>query len=240
MRALLTDITKSLSSLGVEIIKITASEEKTFIEALNKDTLFIVKGEAVQSDQQMKGIFGLSNLNKIKGILSALSRKPDDSIKTAFKTRADGAPFELVFQAGENEYSYRLNAESTIPSQPRLILSDKDIVCSFSPNEEAINDFSACSYLDEKKVTFVTDKNKNLMANIGDTSSDRANVVIARNVECSVKGNTYPFKEVLSVLTSFDPERMKIRFAEKGNSQVLQIETETAFTNFKFIFPEIK
>jgi hypothetical protein len=78
MREVLHDMTKHVTSLFENVI-ITGTDEKTTIDAQDKDKMFYLIGEFKSAVPDFEGEFGLGSLNLLNGLLNFASYKTDES-----------------------------------------------------------------------------------------------------------------------------------------------------------------
>ena len=105
----LREMVDCVSGLGFDVIKVTADDEKAVFEAVNKDRTAVMKAETKTPLEDVRGVFGLSNLNVLSGILSLSSMRGSD-VTVEVKNANDGSPEELIFNGKDGARAvYRLD-----------------------------------------------------------------------------------------------------------------------------------
>ena len=116
----LREMVDCVSGLGFDVIKVTADDEKAVFEAVNKDRTAVMKAETKTPLEDVRGVFGLSNLNVLSGILSLSAMRGSD-VTVDVKNARDGSPEELVFNGKDGARAvYRLMGEAAVPKQPNF------------------------------------------------------------------------------------------------------------------------
>lgn len=120
----LRELVDSVSGLGFDVIKVTANDDATVFEAVNNDRTAIMKARTKAPIDGLTGVFGLSNLSVLGGILSLSSMRAGEvEVKTKH-----GEVEELVFTGADGARAvYRVMAENAVPKQPTFRSPEWDV-----------------------------------------------------------------------------------------------------------------
>jgi hypothetical protein len=250
MRETLLDIVKHTGGLGfIETVKVTGSDDKTVIEAMDNERTVIIKGELLKAEPDLSGEFGMSNLSLIQGLVSsALFKGEGVSVDVKRRDRnGKSTPEEIGFNntATKSSASYRLMATDLIPEQAKFLGASWDV--EVDPSASKLKELQALAGLYQQfesqfmVKTVVNDEGKNeLRFYIGDEGSSmhRAYLTIGEDVSGSLGGDLHwPIDKVLSILKLGAEENLKLQFSSRG---ALQITMTSNQAEYKFILPARK
>jgi len=250
MRETLQDIVKHTGGLGfIETVKITGTDGETLVEAMDNDRTVIIKAKLLQADSQLKGEFGMSNLNLISGLVSSPLFKGDDVTLGVKHRDRNGkqVPEEISFEntATKSKAAYRLMSSDLIPEQAKFLGTQWDI--EIDPSASKLKELQALAalYLQFENFFMVKtvendDGQNELRFYIGDEGSSmhRAYLTIAEDVQGKLGGDLHwPINQVLSILKLGADENLKLQFSSRG---ALQITMTSPVAEYNFILPARK
>ena len=235
---LLTDIVRTTKGLGIAAVKISGdnSDGKITVEASQEENRFIAKAHTLVDIPEIDCVFGLSDLAKVSGILTATSKYDATKVDAELIKRTDGTPFEILITAEDDTDNYRVLAPSAIQRQPVFKGANWSVSIPL-PSKDVIDRLAARNYLAEKTFTLEAKDDGILKINLGDDTSNRATVVFAFNIGATLKKTVYPVAEFLGVLKVATPENAVIKISNQG---IMMIQFQTNLVDYSFIFPEIK
>ena len=236
MKDVLRDISRCVNGFNFEVIKLTADPTETLFEAVTADRTVIMKGKANTPVQGLNGVFGLSNLNILNGIINLTAMKAETSDIQIINR--DGEPEELLFTAPGMRSAYRLMSNTATLKQPTFKVSEFDVIVN--PTKGVLGDFKEQSSIFSSVSTKFKPKVKsgNLTFTIGDTAASNHN---SEFVFSEVEPNTelkgsfeYPISETLKALSLINYGTCSLCYSSRG-AQVINIDT--GIITFSFIFP---
>lgn len=235
MKDLLLDLVSVVGTQKIGVIKVSHTNDGAKFETIHNDNRFVLKATALKEISQIKSTFGITDINKLKGALSAISRFDDTEL--TITERTDGTPFEIEFIANNKKvkHNVRLTAESTIQKQPTFRGAEFDVII-YQPSVDAIKDLSSCSYLGQKCFTAKIEKNI-LYFEVGDKSTDRAIIPFAENITGKINELNFPIDEFLQILKCADLSKTNIKISGEG---LMEINFDTDYIKWQFLFPSIR
>ncbi len=250
MRETFQDIVRHTGGLGfIDTVKITGTDDKTIIEAMDNDRTVIVKGELTTVEPALKGEFGLSQLGLLQGLVTSALYK-GDGVTVDIKRRDRGGvdtPEEIVFnnKNTKSNAAYRLMSKDLIPDQAKFLGTNWDV--EVDPTASKLKELQALAGLYSTFENFFmvktvkNEEGKNeLRFYIGDEGSSmhRAYLTIADDVSGDLGGDLHwGIDPVLKILKLGADENLKLQFSSRG---ALQITMASGVAEYKFILPARK
>lgn len=235
MREIIADIVKQASGL-VDIIKVIGTAESTRLEALDQEKTLIIVGKLKTPVKELEGVFGLTNLGLLKGLLDFSSYKTD---KASFSVKrgtigGESVPEQFEFKDGAGAGStFRLMAGALCPDQAAIANVPWDV--SVQPSRAKIAEFQqlASLYNEVDKHFGAKTEDGNLLFTIGDDNSSmhRASAVVAEDVKGELRGgmqySTHHFMSVMRIAGN----NPTVRLTTRG---VLCVEVESTHGNWTY------
>ena len=233
------DIVRGVSGFKFDVVKVTATDTETKFEAITPDRLLILKGTSKEVLQDVTGVFGLSNLDILGGILNLTSMK-DDSASTTVKYTQDGEPEEITFKGKASKASYRLTAEKAVPKQPNFKAQSFEV--ELQPTKASTQEFkeqtSVFGSVAGNKFTPQVQSSE-LKFVLGNSLSSNHNaefVFCAVDSTSTLGGNyKYPIDDTLRALSlANNSASSTMKLTSKG---AMVIEIDSGMCKFEYIFP---
>jgi hypothetical protein len=241
MLDLLKDIVGHTQNLGfLNIVKITGDDAATKIDSMAEDRSVIMYGEVNAPVPEMKGIFGMPQLNKLKTHLDCPEYKENARIDIVSADRnGEEIPVGLHFenQAGDFKNDYRfMNTEIINEKLKTVKFRGVTWHIEVEPTVAAIQRFNFQASANAEHPTFLTKvENGNLKFVFGDQSTHGGEFVFAANVAGTLnKAWTWPVSQVLSILKISDANNTKLGISNDG---AMQITLDSGLATYKYIIP---
>lgn len=223
---------------GIELLKITASDDETLIESLSTTKTVILSATTKTSIPGFAGVFGMPNLNKLDIHLKCPMYKENGTIDVDYSVKNDEKiPSSLLFSNETNDFnnSYRFMSSELVKSRiPQTTFKgavwDIDIVPSVLSIQKL--KFQANAHSEETVFEVSTNAN-NLIFSFGDSSTHAGSFIFEHNISSPLKRAwEYPVKETLSILGLSGDKTMKI-----SNAGVMQITIDSGLAEYNYFLP---
>ena len=241
MLDLLKDIVSHTHNLGfLNIVKISGDDAATKIDSMADDRAVILYGEVNAPVLEMKGVFGMPQLNKLKIHLDCPEYKENASIEIVSADRnGDTIPVGIHFEnaTGDFKNDYRfMNTEIINEKLKTIKFRGVPWHVEVSPTVAAIQRFNYQAAANAEHTTFLTKtENGNLKFIFGDQSTHGGEFVFASGVTGTLsKAWTWPVQQVLSILKIADANNCKLSISNDG---AMQIELDSGIATYKYIIP---
>jgi hypothetical protein len=238
---LLKDIVSHTHSLGfLDTVKITGEDASTKIDSMADDRSVIMYGELNVPVPEMKGVFGMPQLNKLKIHLDCPVYKEDAKIDIVTADRnGETLPVGLHFENKEGDFKndYRfMNTEIINEKLKTVKFRGVTWHVEVAPTVAAIQRFNFQASANSEHPTFLTKvENGNLKFVFGDQSTHGGEFVFASNVTGTLnKAWTWPVSQVLSILKISDANNTKLGISNDG---AMQITLDSGLATYKYIIP---
>lgn len=238
LKDILTDVTRITRGLEFETIKVEGTSQGTEFKSMTSDGTIIMKAVAKVTVPEFEGVFGLSNLDILRGYLDIYNQYDDATAVTlqVVERERNGVKIlsDIKFKAmGNSSANYRLTGEQALKKvlvlqgiQWNVIMNDiaKAKVAEFSKFAGVLGSF-------EKRFTVGTEDDK-LMFYIGDEAASTSTVKLdVGNTSAQLKSKfSYPTKEFLNILHNNSPV---LKFSDKG---IGMITFDTDHMDYEFVF----
>ena len=241
MLDLLKDIVSHTHNLGfLDTVKISGEDASTKIDSMADDRSVIMYGEFNTPVVEMKGVFGMPQLNKLKIHLDCPVYKEDAKIEIVSAERnGEELPVGIHFENKEGDFKndYRfMNTEIINEKLKTVKFRGVKWDVEVEPTVASIQHFNFQAAANTEHPTFLTKtENGNLKFVFGDQSTHGGEFVFASNVTGSLnKAWTWPVNQVLSILKIADANNAKLSISNEG---AMQITLDSGIATYKYIIP---
>jgi hypothetical protein len=239
MKDFLQDLVAHTHSLGfLPLIKISATDKETVIESMAEDRSVILNAKTKEAIEDLEGVFGMPNLNKLDIHLKCPEYKENFTIKVVKQERnGETIPTGLHFQNGagdfENDYRF-MNTEVINDKLKTVKFKGATWNIEFAPTMASIQKlkFQASAHTEEQTFQVRTD-NSNLVFSFGDASTHAGSFTFHAGVDGKLKQAwSWPVVQVMSILNLTGDKTMRI--SDQG---ALQITVDSGITEYEYILP---
>jgi hypothetical protein len=237
LKDILNDIVRHTSGVGfIDVVKLTGEEGKVSIESMDNDRNVVIQGVLKDGIDELEGTVGLTRMQVLDRYLN-YDGFGDDSITLKTQQMGDSViPTEVSFSCGRSKSSYRFMAESMVNDVlkvPQFKGVNWDV--EIKPGIKSLKDlqyFSGALGKQEPLFT-VSTEDGNLVFSLGSTTSDRASVTVADDVNGELKSAwKYPIHHVLAVLKLMeDGNDCTLRLSDMG---AMQLELNSGLGTYKY------
>ncbi len=242
MKDILQDIVGHTHNLGfLNIVKITGDDDSTKIDSMAEDRSVIMLGETNAPIPEMKGVFGMPQLNKLKFLLDGSEYKENAKIELVYVSRNNeevpvGIHFENKDGDFKNDYRF-MNTEIINEKLKSVKFKVPKWDVELEPSVSSVQRFSFQAGANTEHTTFVArTENNNLKFIFGDASTHGGEFVFANNVSGNLnKGWTWPVAPILSILKIADVNNTKISFSNEVGAVMITLDSGIA--TYKYIVP---
>ena len=237
MLDILRDLVRASSGMKFEVIKVTATDDKTTFEAMNPERSAIMKATSkVVLPPEFNGTYGLSNLSILAGILGMSTMKTDATVELV--NNSAGEPVEMKFASSGASAVYRMMAEANIPKQPNFHTPEWDV--TIEPTKMSYVNFkeqaSVFGSVGGNKVTPRV-ANGSLMFDIGDAKAANHHTSFAISDCAGSLNSSYKYENDLTLTAmalASSSASISLNLSSKG---VMQVTVDTGLLEIDFIFP---
>jgi hypothetical protein len=241
MLDLLKDIVGHTHNLGfLDIVKVTGEDDSTKIDSMADDRSVILYGEVNAPVPEMKGVFGMPQLNKLAIHLNCPEYKENAKIDIVSAERNGvelpvGIHFENQVGDFKNDYRF-MNTEIINEKLKTVKFRGVNWDITVNPSIAAIQRFALQAAANNEHATFLTKTDSgNLKFIFGDQSTHGGEFVFATNVAGSLnKAWTWPVSRVLSILKIADANNATLSISNDG---AMQISLDSGIATYKYIIP---
>jgi hypothetical protein len=239
MKDILKDLIEHTSALeGVELIKITGSDQETTIAAVTEDKSVILYGKLKNPHSDLIGTFGMPNLGKLNTILSF--EEYDDKSKITMTTKnVEGVeiPEAIHFETSTGDFvnDYRLMAKSIVEEKVKPIkFRGTNWNVDFEPSVLSILRLKKQASANSEIDTFTSRTvNGELKFFFGDPSTHSGNFTFESNVSGTLNNNWHwPKKQILAILSLSGDKRMKM--SDEG---AVEITVDSGLAVYQYLLP---
>jgi len=238
---LLKDIVSHTHNLGfLDTVKITGDDESTKVDSMAADRSVILYGEVNSPVPEMKGIFGMPQLNKLKIHLDCPVYKENAKLEIVTADRnGETVPVGIHFEndLGDFKNDYRfMNTDIINEKLKTVTFRGVTWHVEVNPTITSIQRFTFQANANNEHPTFLTKvENGNLKFIFGDQSTHGGEFVFASNVVGNLtKAWTWPVSQVLSILKIADANNAKLSISNDG---AMQITLDSGIATYKYIIP---
>lgn len=241
MQDLLKDIVSHTHNLGfLNIVKITGSEEKTQIDSMADDRTVIMFAETHNPYEDMIGVFGMPQMNKLKYLLDCPEYREDATITIVKSARngetiPTGIHFVNKTKDFKNDYRF-MNTEIINEKLKTVKFRGVKWDVEIEPTVSSIQRFQFQAQANNEHATFlVKTDGTDLKFTFGDAASHGGEFTFATDVVGKINKNwTWPVVPILSILKIADVNNTTMSISNEG---ALQLTLDSGLAIYKYIVP---
>lgn len=225
MRDALLDIVKHTHSLGgIDLVKITGTDQETAINAIAEDRSVILDATFHGPVAEFIGNFGMPNLGKLNTILNIPEYAEGAQLSITYQTvNNEKVPSGVHFEnkIGDFKNDYRFMSAAVVNEKVKTVkFKGVKWGVELEPTVASIQRMRFQTQANSEETTFIAKTDgTDLKFFFGDASSHAGNFVFASGVSGSVtKGWAWPVAVVNSILAL--PGDKVIRFSDEGAAQI--------------------
>jgi len=239
MKDILQDVVAHTHSLGfLNIVKVTGEDTETGIDSMADDRSVIMQGKTKVAQIEMKGTFGMPDLNKLDIHLKCPEYKDGASIDVVKADRnGETIPVGIHFEnaSGDFRNDYRfMNAEIINEKLKTVKFKGANWDVEVSPALGSVQRFKmqATANAEETVFTVITD-GSDLKFKFGDASTHAGEFVFATGITGSLKSEwAWPVQQTLAILSLHGDKVMK--FSDQG---AMMITVDSGLGDYEYILP---
>jgi len=239
MKDILQDIVAHTHALGfLNIVKVNGDDAQTGIDSMAEDRSVIMQANTKNAQVEMKGTFGMPNLNKLDIHLKCPEYKDEATIDVVRQDRngvqiPTGIHFENKTGDFKNDYRF-MNAEIINEKLKTVKFKGAAWDVEVSPTMASVQRFKmqATANAEETVFTVLTD-GTDIKFKFGDASTHAGEFVFATGVTGSLKNEwAWPVQQTLAIL-SLDGDKV-MKFSDQG---AMQIQVDSGLATYEYILP---
>lgn len=241
MKDILKDIVAHTHDTGLlDMVKITGTEEKTFLNAMAENRTVIMEAETIAPHPDMIGVFGMSQMSKLKYNLECPEYKEGAEITIQSAERnGETVPTGLHFEnkAGDFKNDYRfMNTEVINEKMKTVKFRGVKWDVTVKPSVAALQRFHMQVGANSEHPSFLakTD-NGNLKFIFGDASTHGGEFVFETGISGKLdRGWTWPVVAIASIFKAASGKELELSISNEG---ALQITIDSGLATYKYIIP---
>mgnify|MGYP000644201528 FL=1 len=239
MKDILQDIVAHTHALGfLNIVKVNGDDAQTGIDSMAEDRSVIMQANTKNAQVEMKGTFGMPNLNKLDIHLKCPEYKDEATIDVVRQDRngvqiPTGIHFENKTGDFKNDYRF-MNAEIINEKLKTVKFKGAAWDVEVSPTMASVQRFKmqATANAEETVFTVLTD-GTDVKFKFGDASTHAGEFIFATGVTGSLKNEwAWPVQQTLAIL-SLDGDKV-MKFSDQG---AMQIQVDSGLATYEYILP---
>ena len=239
MKDILQDIVAHTHALGfLNIVKVNGDDAQTGIDSMAEDRSVIMQANTKNAQVEMKGTFGMPNLNKLDIHLKCPEYKDDATIDVVRQDRngvqiPTGIHFENKTGDFKNDYRF-MNTEIINEKLKTVKFKGAAWDVEVSPSMASVQRFKmqATANAEETVFTVLTD-GTDIKFKFGDASTHAGEFIFATGVTGSLKNEwAWPVQQTLAIL-SLDGDKV-MKFSDQG---AMQIQVDSGLATYEYILP---
>lgn len=239
MKDILQDIVAHTHALGfLNIVKVNGDDAQTGIDSMAEDRSVIMQANTKNAQVEMKGTFGMPNLNKLDIHLKCPEYKDEATIDVVRQDRngvqiPTGIHFENKTGDFKNDYRF-MNAEIINEKLKTVKFKGAAWDVEVSPSMASVQRFKmqATANAEETVFTVLTD-GTDIKFKFGDASTHAGEFIFATGVTGSLKNEwAWPVQQTLAIL-SLDGDKV-MKFSDQG---AMQIQVDSGLATYEYILP---
>jgi hypothetical protein len=239
MKDILQDIVAHTHALGfLNIVKVNGDDAQTGIDSMAEDRSVIMQANTKNAQVEMKGTFGMPNLNKLDIHLKCPEYKDGASIDVVRQDRngvqiPTGIHFENATGDFKNDYRF-MNADIINEKLKTVKFKGAQWDVEVSPTMASVQRFKmqATANAEETVFTVLTD-GTDIKFKFGDASTHAGEFVFATGVTGTLKNEwAWPVQQTLAIL-SLDGDKV-MKFSDQG---AMQIQVDSGLATYEYILP---
>jgi len=239
MKDILQDIVAHTHALGfLNIVKVNGDDAQTGIDSMAEDRSVIMQANTKNAQVEMKGTFGMPNLNKLDIHLKCPEYKDGATIDVVRQDRngvqiPTGIHFENATGDFKNDYRF-MNADIINEKLKTVKFKGAQWDVEVSPTLASVQRFKmqATANAEETVFTVLTD-GADIKFKFGDASTHAGEFVFATGVTGKLKNEwAWPVQQTLAIL-SLDGDKV-MKFSDQG---AMQISVDSGLATYEYILP---
>ena len=239
MKDILQDIVAHTHALGfLNIVKVNGDDAQTGIDSMAEDRSVIMQANTKNAQVEMKGTFGMPNLNKLDIHLKCPEYKDGATIDVVRQDRngeqiPTGIHFENATGDFKNDYRF-MNADIINEKLKTVKFKGANWDVEVSPTMASVQRFKmqATANAEETVFTVLTD-GTDIKFKFGDASTHAGEFVFATGVTGTLKNEwAWPVQQTLAIL-SLDGDKV-MKFSDQG---AMQISVDSGLATYEYILP---
>ena len=239
MKDILQDIVAHTHALGfLNIVKVNGDDAQTGIDSMAEDRSVIMQANTKNAQVEMKGTFGMPNLNKLDIHLKCPEYKDGATIDVVRQDRngvqiPTGIHFENATGDFKNDYRF-MNADIINEKLKTVKFKGANWDVEVSPTIASVQRFKmqATANAEETVFTVLTD-GTDIKFKFGDASTHAGEFVFATGVTGTLKNEwAWPVQQTLAIL-SLDGDKV-MKFSDQG---AMQIQVDSGLATYEYILP---
>jgi hypothetical protein len=239
MKDILQDIVAHTHALGfLNIVKVNGDDAQTGIDSMAEDRSVIMQANTKNAQVEMKGTFGMPNLNKLDIHLKCPEYKDGATIDVVRQDRngeqiPTGIHFENATGDFKNDYRF-MNAEIINEKLKTVKFKGASWDVEVSPTLASVQRFKmqATANAEETVFTVLTD-GTDIKFKFGDASTHAGEFVFATGITGALKNEwAWPVQQTLAIL-SLDGDKV-MKFSDQG---AMQISVHSGLASYDYILP---
>jgi len=239
MKDFLQDLVAHTHSLGfLPLVKVSASDKEAVIESIAEDRSVILNAKTKEAVENVEGVFGMPNLNKLDILLKCPEYKENFTISVV-KQERDGETIptglHFVNNTGDFENDYRFMNQNIINDKLKTVkFKGASWNIEFKPTVANIQRFKFQAAAHSEEQTFqVRTEDGSLVFSFGDASTHAGSFTFQSGVTGKLKQIwSWPVTQVQSILNLAGDITMRI--ADVG---ALQITVDSGIAEYEYILP---
>ena len=239
MKDISQDIVAHTHALGfLNIVKVNGDDAQTGIDSMAEDRSVILQANTKAPQIEMKGTFGMPNLNKLDIHLKCPEYKDGATIDVVTADRNGSTiPVGIHFEnkAGDFKNDYRfMNADIINEKLKTVKFKGASWDVEVAPTIANVQRFKlqATANAEETVFTVITD-GTNLKFKFGDASTHAGEFIFAANITGSLKNEwAWPVAQVMAIL-NLDGDKV-MRISDQG---AMQIAVDSGLAQYEYILP---
>lgn len=236
MRDVLSDVVRHTSGL-FPVIKVTGTSTNTRLQGVDDTKSLFFDGHTISSIPEFEGVFGITNLGLLKGLLEFSSYRTDEATFSVKRRQFDDGSStveQFEFRDAHNVGAdFRCVDPKVVPQQVEMASFTWDV--TLTPNKAKLAELQQIASLFSETKTFgARTENGNLILIIGENNAatNRVSMVFETGVEGELKGNLQWITAQFISVVKIAGDRLKsIRFSSRG---VLGLEVESPHGQYKY------
>ena len=240
MKDILNDMIAHTSKLGfLNIVRVTGTEEKTSFDSVSELKEVIMFAETSEPYQEMLGVFGMPQLEKLNYLLSCNEYREDAviSITNDDQNKPTGIHFENKDGDFKNDYKF-MNSDIINQKLKQFKFRGAKWDVEITPGLNSIQRFHAQAGANTEYTSFlVKSDGNNLKFTFGDMNSHGGEFVFATNVTGKLTSSwPLPVSIVSSILKAADVNNTVMSFSNDG---LLEITLDSGLAVYKYFIPAV-
>ena len=219
---------------SLDVFKVVGTTDETSVVGVLADRSVIISAKFKKPVPEFNGVFGLTNLPKLKTILSF--DEYSENAKIELMTKND-SPFGIHFENQKGTFcnDYRFMDKQVVETKVRnFVYNGSGWNVEFEPSVVGIQQFKRQASANSEEPQFsVKTINNDLKVHFGTPANHNGNFVFASNIEGTLTKNwQWPVKQFLSILDMNGTKKIKI-----NDQGAAVIEVDSGLIIYQFFLP---